>query len=157
MDRLRVVWVALAAVAVTAVVAVFLGLLYGEAGLAVESVSATGETPTNATANCNEVVVRPVDVTVTVDRAPFGPQNPQWWGVGVSVRATVARTAKARQLTVGPGESRSVTVPFTLVRESRSAPSERVDAVVQVVTGNVAVADETVTAAFGPVSAGRNC
>lgn len=157
MDWLRALWFALAAVAIAAVVAVIIGLLFGEAGLAVASVTATGETPTNATANCDDVVVRQVDVTVTVERAGLAPSNPQWWSVGVSVRASVFQGAKARQLMLPPGESRTVTVPFTRVRESSSAPSERVEAVVQVVSGNVEVASETATAAFDPVKAGRNC
>jgi len=157
MDRLRVVWFAVAAVAITAVVAVVVGLLVGEAGLVVESVSATGQTPTNATGNCDDVVVRQVDVTVELSRESLGIQNPQWWGVGVSVRATVFEGVASRQRTVAPGESATVTIPFTNVRESSSAPSQRVDAVVQVLSGNVEVASETVTAAFGPVKAGRDC
>jgi hypothetical protein len=157
MGRLRIVWFAAAAVALTVVVGVVAGLLLGEAGLAVESVSATGETPTNATANCDEVVVRQVDVAVELSREPLGIQNPQWWGVGVSVRATVFEGVKARQQTVAPGESTTVTIPFTNIRASNSAPSQRVEAVVQVLSGNVEVGSETVTAAFDPVKAGRNC
>jgi len=157
MSRLRVVWFAVAAVVITAVVAVVVGLLFGEAGLVVESVSATGQTPTNASSNCDDVVVRQVDVAVELTREPLGVQNPQWWGVGVSIRATVFEGVKSRQRTVAPGESATVTIPFTNVRGSRSAPSQRVDAVVQVVSGNVEVASETVTATFDPVKAGRNC
>jgi len=157
MDRVRAVWFAAAAVAVTVVAAVVVGLLLGEAGLAVESVSATGETPTDATDNCDDVVVRQVDVAVELAREPLGIQNPQWWSVGVSVRATVFEGVKARQRPMAPGESTTVTIPFTNVRESSSAPSQRVDAVVQVLSGNVEVASERVTAAFDPVKAGRNC
>jgi len=157
MDRLRAVWFAAAAVAITVAVAVVVGLLFGEAGLAVEAVSATGGTPTNASANCDDVVVRQVDVAVELSREPLGVQNPQWWGVGVTVRATVFESVESRQRTIAPGESTTVTIPFTNVRESSSAPSQRVDAVVQVVSGNVEVASETATAAFDPVKAGRNC
>ncbi|PSQ08547.1 hypothetical protein BRC95_03195 [Halobacteriales archaeon QS_5_68_33] len=95
MDRLRALWFAAAAVAIAAVVAVIIGLLFGEAGLAVGSVTAAGETPTDATANCDDVVVRQVDVTVTVDRAGLSPSNPQFWKAGVSVRESVFQGVKA--------------------------------------------------------------
>lgn len=157
MDRVRALWFVAAAVAVTVVAAVVVGLLVGDAGLGVESISATGQTPTNATANCDDVVVRQVDVTVELSRPELGVQNPQWWGVGVSVRATVFEGVKTRQRAVGPGDSATVTIPFTTVRESSSAPSQRVEAVVQVVSGNVEVASETADAALDPVKAGRNC
>ena len=157
MDRLRAGWYVLAALAVTGVTALVVGLLVGEAGLAVTAVSATGETPTNATANCDDVVVRQTTVSVTVEREPLGVQNPQWWGKGVSVRATVEQTAKTRLRTLGPGTSRTFTIPFTTVRESSSAPSERITAVVQVVSGNVEVGRETTVATFDPVKAGRDC
>jgi len=157
MDWLRAGWYLLAALAVTGVTALVIGLLVGEAGLAVTSVSATGQTPTNQTANCDDVVVRQATVSVTVEREPLGLQNPQWWGKGVSVRATVFETAKSRLRTLGPGQSTTVTVPFTSVRESSAAPSERVTAVVQVVSGNVEIGRETAVATFHPVTAGRNC
>jgi len=157
MDWVRALWFAAAAIAITVVVAVVVGLLAGDAGLTVGSISATGETPTNQTANCDDVVVRQVHVTVELSRAELGVGNPQWWGVGVSVRATVFEGAKSRLMTVQPGESATVTIPFTNVRESSSAPSQRVDAVVQVVSGNVEVASETATATLDPVKAGRTC
>jgi len=157
MDRVRAGWFAAAAVAIAVVVAVVAGLLVGDADLTVESVSATGETPTNATANCDDVVVRQVDVTVKLSRGEPGFQNPQWWGVGVSVRTTVFEGVKSRLVKVRPGESATVATPFTNVRGSSSAPSQRIDAVVQVVSGNAEVASETVTATLDPVSAGRDC
>ena len=157
MDWIRGAWYLLAALAVTGVTALVIGLLVGETGLAVTSVSATGQTPTNATVNCDDVVVRQTTVSVTVEREPLGVQNPQWWGKGVSVRATVEQTAKTRLRTLGPGTSRTFTISFTTVRESSSAPSERITAVVQVVSGNVEVGRETAVATFDPVKAGRDC
>lgn len=157
MDWVRRLWFLLAVGAVLFAVAVFLGAVYGGAGLGVESVTTTGATPTNASANCDDVVVRNVDVTVVVTRNALGRENPQLWDVGVTIRATVFESVKQRQRTLSPGSRETVTIPFTNVREKQWAPEQRVEVVAQVVKANAEIAKETVTTTLEPVKPAQDC
>lgn len=157
MDWTRRLWFALAAVAIVGTVAVLLGVLFGSAGVSVDDVAAAGSSPTNASANCDEVVVRTVSVTVELSRASLSLDNPQWWQVGLSVRASAFGGAKQRQVTLGPGADAEVTIPFTNVLDEVRAPREQVDVVVQVTKGNAEITRETVTATLEPVAPGPDC
>jgi hypothetical protein len=72
----RRLWFAVAMVGILGAVSVFLGAVYGGAGLTVASMNATGETPTNQTANCEDTVVRTVDLTVRIEREGLSFRNP---------------------------------------------------------------------------------
>lgn len=157
MSAVRRLWFVLAMVGVIGAISVFLGAVYGGAGISVDATDATGDTPTNTTANCDDSVVRLVTVSVEVSRSGVRPQNPQWWEVGIRVRASAFETTKHRTVTLAPGGSATVTIPFTHVREKSWAPSERVDALVQVVKGNTEIEKQSLTASFQPVKSGENC
>lgn len=157
MDGVRRLWFAVALLAVVGTVAVLLGILFGSAGLSVDAVSVSTEPPTNGTASCDGVVVRSVRASVSLSRSALGPENPQWWPVGLTVRASVFRSAKHRQLTLPAGSSETVTVPFTDVIRAERAPQEQVSVVIQVLRGNEEIARETVTATLAPVTLARNC
>lgn len=157
MSWVRRLWFLAAVVGVLGAVAVFLGAVYGGAGLSVDSVNVDGQTPTNTSANCDGSVVRMVDVTVVVSRSGVRPRNPQWWQVGIRVRATVFETAKQRTVSLAPGTRETVTVPFTQVQDRKWAPRETASVVVQVVKGQREITKRTATATFQPVKAGQNC
>jgi len=157
MSWVRRLWFFAAVVGVLGAVAVFLGAVYGGAGLNVDSVAVDGETPTNTTANCDGSVVRMVDVTVAVSRNGVRPRNPQWWAVGIRVRATVFEGAKQRTVSVAPGGAKTVTMPFSQVQDRDWAPREETEAVVQITNGQREIAKRTATATFSPVKAGEDC
>jgi hypothetical protein len=157
MTWIRRLWFAAAVVGVVGAVAVFLGAVYGGAGLSVDDISVSESTPTNTSANCADTIVRTVDVTVAVSRSGVRPRNPQWWEVGIRVRATVFEGAKQRTLSIAPGSETSVTIPFQNVQDRQWAPRENVEVVVQITKGQAEIADETLTATFQPVKAGQNC
>ena len=58
MSWVRRLWSVAATVGVLGAVGVFVGAVYGGAGISVDAVEITGETPTNNSANCEETVVR---------------------------------------------------------------------------------------------------
>jgi hypothetical protein len=153
----RRLWFAVAMVGILGAVSVFLGAVYGGAGLTVASMNATGETPTNQTANCEDTVVRTVDLTVRIEREGLSFRNPQWWHVGVRVRATVFEVPKQRTAAIAPGGEQTVVVPFTAVQDGQSAPPADVSVIVQVTKGQAELAMETLTANVKPVTAGRDC
>lgn len=157
MSWVRRLWFAAAVVGVLGAVAVFLGAVYGGAGLSIDGIDVDGETPTNQAANCDDVVVRTVDVTITVSREGVRPRNPQWWKVGIRVRATVFEGAKQRTVSIAPGGERTVTLPFTQVQDRQWAPREEASVVVQITKGQAEIAKETLTATFEPVKAGQDC
>ncbi|MFB6140389.1 MAG: hypothetical protein ABEJ26_08150 [Halosimplex sp.] len=136
---------------------VLVAATYGQGGVVVDDVTVTGATPTNATANCEDVVVRGASVSVTVRRPAASVDNPQFWAVGVTVTASVFERTDSRAVRIPPGERRTVTVPFTAVRDGSWAPREHVDAVIQVSQGSATVAKRTETVAFEPVTAGQDC
>jgi len=148
---------ALLLVAAVLSVGVLIGTAYGDAGLSVAAVDATGQTPTNATANCEDVVVRTVVVTTTVERDGFSLANPQLWDTGVTVRASVRQQSETTQVTLSPGQRRTVALSFTYVVDEPSAPQEWVDATVRVRHGNTLVAERTARATLVPVKAGTDC
>lgn len=157
MPPVRLLWYGVGVVGALAAVAVFVGAVFGSAGVTVESVAVQGETPTNTSANCAGSVVRNVDVSVTLSRPGVGAENPQWWDVGLAVRASVFESAKQRTVTLAPGAERTVTIPFTSVREKSWAPRQHVEAVVQVTKGNSEIARRTSSVALVAVEAGRDC
>ena len=157
MSWARGLFVVLSLVAVIAAAGVLVAATYGDGGVTVESVTVSGETPTNVTANCEDVVVRTASVSVTVDRPETSLESPQFWSVGVTVRASVFEATTGRSVSVSPDSRQTVTVPFNTVREGSWAPRESVEAVIQVSKGSAAVADRTQTVTFQPVKAGENC
>lgn len=144
-------------VAVVVAVGVLIGTAYGDAGLHVAAVEATGQTPTNASANCEAVVVRTVVVSTTIERDGFGLANPQVWDTGVTVRASVRQQSETTRVTLSPGQRRTVALSFTYVVDETSAPREWVDATVRVSHGNTLVAERATTATLVPVKAGTDC
>ncbi|MFC7142481.1 hypothetical protein ACFQMA_21915 [Halosimplex aquaticum] len=153
----RRIWVVLAVIAVLGASAAILASLYGDGAVAVEDVTVTGATPTNTTANCENVVVRSASVSATVSRPGASVDNQQFWAVGVAVRASVFGETKRRVVSVPPGSSRTVTVPFTSVREGSWAPQSFEDVVIQVSQGSATVAERTKTVTLVPVKAGQDC
>jgi|GEM_PF-1969711 len=157
MSLARVAFAVLAVAAVLAAAAVLVAATYGNGGVVVENVTVTPATPTNATANCEDVVVRSASVAVTVSRPSAGLENPQFWGVGVTVRASLFAETTGRTVSVAPDSRTTVRVPFSTVREGSWAPREFVDAVVQVSQGGAVVAERTKTVSFTGVKAGQSC
>ncbi|WP_123537440.1 hypothetical protein [Halosimplex salinum] len=157
MSWARRLWIVLAMLAVLGAGGVLVAATYGQGGVVVEDVTVTGATPTNATANCEEVVVRTASVSVTTSRPALSVDNPQFWAVGVTVTASVFEGTTSRSATLPPDERRTVTVPFNTVREGSWAPRESVEAVIQVSQGSAALADRTETVTFEPVKAGQDC
>ncbi|WP_415382497.1 hypothetical protein [Halosimplex sp. TS25] len=153
----RRLWVVLAVLAVIGASGAILASMYGDGAVSVDDVNATGATPTNVTANCEDVVVRSATVTATVSRAESGLDNPQVWAVGIAVRASVFGDTKRRVVSVPPGTSRTVTVPFTSVREGSWAPQSFEDVVIQVSQGSATVGERTETVTLVPVKAGEDC
>ncbi|WP_436923952.1 hypothetical protein [Halosimplex amylolyticum] len=153
----RRLWVALALIAVVGASAAVTASLYGDGAVSVDDVNASGSTPTNVTANCEGVVVRSATVSATVSRPGTSIDNPQFWAVGVAVRASVFGETKRRVVSVPPGSTRTVTVPFTSVREGSWAPQAFEDAVIQVSQGSATVAERTKTVTLVPVKAGEDC
>jgi len=154
---MRVLWFGVGLLALVVAIAVLVGAVYGDAGLTVESVAAEGQTPTNTSANCEDVVVRKVTVSVTVSRSGASLDNPQLWATGLSVRASALGTTETRQLSLSPGERGTVSVPFTRIEDQAWAPLEHVDAVVRITHGNSVLAERTVTTTLQPVAEGESC
>jgi len=148
---------ALLLVAAVLAVGVLIGTAYGDAGLGVAAVEATGKTPTNTSANCEDVVVRTVVATTTIERDGFSLANPQLWDTGVTVRASAFQQSETTQVTLSPGQRRTVALSFTRVVDERSTPREWVDATVRVSHGNTLVTERTATATLVPVKAGTDC
>jgi len=157
MSLARGLFVVLAVVAVLAAAGVLLAATYGEGGVTVENVTVSGETSTNVSANCEDVVVRAATVAVTVDRPETSIESPQFWSVGVTVRASVFEATTGRTVSLSPDARQTVMVPFNTVREGSWAPQESVEAVVQVSQGSATLADRTQTVTFQPVKAGEDC
>jgi len=157
MSWARRLWVVLALLAIVGASATILASLYGDGAVSVDDVNVTTDTPTNTTANCEDHVIRTARVTVSVSRPSLSADNPQFWSVGVSVRASVFDATKRRVTSVPPDSSRSISVPFTTIREGASAPQEYEDAVIQVSQGSATIAEATKTVTLTPVKAGRDC
>ena len=157
MSLARVAFAVVAVVAVLGAAGVLVAATYGNGGVVVEDVTVTPATPTNATANCEDVVIRSASVAVTVSRPSVGVENPQFWGVGVTVRASLFAETTGRTVSLAPDSQTTVRVPFNTVREGSWAPREFVDTVVQVSQGSAVVADRTETVTFRAVKAGQDC
>lgn len=157
MARLRWVGIGIAVVAAVAAVGILVGIAFGEADVDVTAVEVTGDTRPVSGGDCPAGIVRAVDVSVALSRGGLDPRNPQWWAVGVSVRASAFRGTETRVVTLAPGEKGGVTIPFTRVQDGPRAPREWVDVVVQVTTGNRELIRTTETATLDPVSPNGTC
>jgi len=157
MSLARVAFAVVAVVAVLGAAGVLVAATYGNGGVVVEDVTVTPATPTNATANCEDVVIRSASVAVTTSRPGVGVENPQFWSVGVTVRASLFAETTGRTVALAPDSRTTVRVPFSTVREGSWAPREFVDAVVQVSQGSAVVAERTETVTFRGVKAGQDC
>lgn len=157
MSWTRRLWVVLALLAIVGASATILASLYGDGSVSVDGVNVTTDTPSNTTANCEDMVIRSARVSVTVSRPSLSVDNPQFWGVGVSVRASVFDATRRRVTSVPTDSSRTLHVPFTTIREGASAPQEYEDAVIQVSQGSATIGEATKTVTFRPVKAGRSC
>ena len=92
MSWVRRLWSVAAMVGVLGAVGVFVGAVYGGAGISVDAVEVSGETPTNNSANCEETVVQVLKGGSELEKrtvtATFQPikEGENCWGSGSRTR-----------------------------------------------------------------------